>query len=161
MRRRKPDSMELQQMKAAAKEEKQRRQVQRNRLAKEKQLREEAEREKANMEQRLLQYQEEIRLANEALVSIRTIRGNESDVVFLEAFRGECRSPGGEESRRRGRGAPPKSESDEGRTGNNEDATERDEVGRGEGYAREEDEGSRIVDGTISRRIREAGGRIE
>lgn len=31
MRRRKPDSMELQQMKAAAKEEKQRRQVQRNR----------------------------------------------------------------------------------------------------------------------------------
>ncbi|XP_060533208.1 merlin isoform X2 [Cylas formicarius] len=67
MRRRKPDSMELQQMKAAAKEEKQRRQVQRNRLAREKQLREEAERERANMEQRLLQYQEEIRLANEAL----------------------------------------------------------------------------------------------
>lgn len=61
--------MELQQMKAAAKEEKQRRQVQRNRLAREKQLREEAEREKANMEQRLLAYQEEIRLANEALVS--------------------------------------------------------------------------------------------
>lgn len=69
MRRRKPDSMELQQMKAAAKEEKQRRQVQRNRLAREKQLREEAERERANLEQRLLQYQEEIRLANEALVS--------------------------------------------------------------------------------------------
>ncbi|KAJ8921227.1 hypothetical protein NQ315_013699, partial [Exocentrus adspersus] len=69
MRRRKPDSMELQQMKAAAKEEKQRRQVQRNRLAREKQLREEAERDRANMEQRLLQYQEEIRLANEALVS--------------------------------------------------------------------------------------------
>ncbi|EFA04811.1 Moesin/ezrin/radixin homolog 2-like Protein [Tribolium castaneum] len=67
MRRRKPDSMELQQMKAAAKEEKQRRQIERNRLAREKQLREEAERERANMEQRLLQYQEEIRLANEAL----------------------------------------------------------------------------------------------
>ncbi|KRT83875.1 FERM domain containing protein [Oryctes borbonicus] len=67
MRRRKPDSMELQQMKAAAKEEKQRRQVQRNRLAKEKQLREDAERERANLEQRLVQYQEEIRLANEAL----------------------------------------------------------------------------------------------
>ncbi|KAF7283520.1 ezrin/radixin/moesin family protein merlin [Rhynchophorus ferrugineus] len=67
MRRRKPDSMELQQMKAAAKEEKQRRQVQRNRLAREKQLREEAERDRANMEQRLLQYQEEVRLANEAL----------------------------------------------------------------------------------------------
>lgn len=68
MRRRKPDSMELQQMKAAAKEEKQRRQIERNRLAREKQLREEAERDRANMEQRLLQYQEEIRLANEALV---------------------------------------------------------------------------------------------
>lgn len=67
MHRRKPDSMEMQQMKAAAKEEKQRRQIQRNRLAREKQLREEAERERAAMEQRLLQYQEEIRLANEAL----------------------------------------------------------------------------------------------
>lgn len=69
MRRRKPDSMEVQQMKAAAKEEKQRRLVQRNRLAREKQLREIAERDRAEMEQRLLQYQEEIRLANEALVS--------------------------------------------------------------------------------------------
>lgn len=73
MRRRKPDSMELQQMKAAAKEEKQRRQVQRNRLAKEKQLREDAEREKSNLEQRLLQYQEEIRLANEALVTLFSV----------------------------------------------------------------------------------------
>lgn len=41
----------------------------RNKLVREKQLREAAEREKAAMEQRLLQYQEEIRLANEALVS--------------------------------------------------------------------------------------------
>ena len=72
MRRRKPYSMELQQMKAAAKEEKQRRQIERNRLAREKQLREEAERERANLEQRLLQYQEEIRLANEALVTLLT-----------------------------------------------------------------------------------------
>lgn len=45
-----------------------RRQVERSKLAREKQLREAAEREKAAMEQRLLQYQEEIRLANEALV---------------------------------------------------------------------------------------------
>lgn len=43
------------------------------RLAREKQLREEAERERASMEQRLLQYQEEIRLANEALVSFFNI----------------------------------------------------------------------------------------
>lgn len=67
MRRRKPDSMELQQMKAAAKEEKQRRQEQRNRLAREKKLREEAEKERAALEQRLQQYQKEISLANEAL----------------------------------------------------------------------------------------------
>lgn len=46
-----------------------RRQIERNKLAREKQLRELAEKEKAIMEQRLLQYQEEIRLANEALVS--------------------------------------------------------------------------------------------
>lgn len=45
-----------------------RRQIERNKLAREKQLREAAERDKAAMEQRLLQYQEEIRLANEALV---------------------------------------------------------------------------------------------
>ncbi|XP_076684753.1 ezrin/radixin/moesin family protein merlin isoform X3 [Andrena cerasifolii] len=67
MRRRKPDSMEVQQMKAQAKEEKSRRQIERNRLAREKQLRMAAEKDKADMEQRLLQYQEEIRLANEAL----------------------------------------------------------------------------------------------
>lgn len=67
MRRRKPDSMEVQQMKTQAKEEKTRRQIERNKLAREKQLRETAEREKAAMEQRLIQYQEEIRLANEAL----------------------------------------------------------------------------------------------
>ncbi|XP_037872391.1 merlin isoform X2 [Bombyx mori] len=67
MRRRKPDTMEVQQMKAQAKEEKQRRQIERNKLSREKQLREVAERERAAMEQRLLQYQEEIRLANEAL----------------------------------------------------------------------------------------------
>ncbi|KAL1454047.1 hypothetical protein WDU94_010340, partial [Cyamophila willieti] len=68
MRRRKPDTMEIQQMKSQAKEEKSRRQIERNKLAREKQLRETAEREKCAMEQRLLQYQEEIRLSNEALV---------------------------------------------------------------------------------------------
>ncbi|CAH1722439.1 unnamed protein product [Aphis gossypii] len=67
MRRRKPDSMEVQQMKTQAKEEKSRRQIERNKLAREKQLREIAEKEKSIMEQRLMQYQEEIRLANEAL----------------------------------------------------------------------------------------------
>ena len=67
MRRRKPDSMEVQQMKAQAKEEKLRRQAERNKLAREKQLREAAEREKAALEQQLLHYQEDARQANEQL----------------------------------------------------------------------------------------------
>ena len=62
MRRRKPDPMEVQQMKAQAKEEKLRRQIERSKLAREKQLREEVEREKVALEQRLAQYQEEVRL---------------------------------------------------------------------------------------------------
>lgn len=67
MRRRKPDSMEVQQMKAQAKEEKLRRQMERNKLTREKQLREEVEKEKAELEQRLLHYQEEARVAHDAL----------------------------------------------------------------------------------------------
>lgn len=67
MKRRKPDTMEIQQMKAQAKEEKHRRHIERNKLAREKQLREEAEQERANMEKRLMQLQEEMAAANEAL----------------------------------------------------------------------------------------------
>lgn len=67
MRRRKPDPMEVQQMKAQAKEEKLRRQIERSKLAREKQLREEVEREKAALEARLIQYQEEVRMAKDAL----------------------------------------------------------------------------------------------
>lgn len=69
MRRRKPDTMEIQQMKAQAKEEKQRRQIERNKLAREKQLRELAEREKTMLEARLHQLQAEMQNANQALVS--------------------------------------------------------------------------------------------
>jgi len=67
MKRRKPDTMEVQQMKAQAKEEKLRRQIERSKLAREKQLREEVEREKAALENRLIQYQEEVRTAKDAL----------------------------------------------------------------------------------------------
>lgn len=67
MRRRKPDSIELQQMKAQAKEEKTRRQLERARLLREKELREEAEKELSAIEQRLLQYQEDSHGAQEAL----------------------------------------------------------------------------------------------
>ncbi|KAL7019530.1 hypothetical protein ACKWTF_011144 [Chironomus riparius] len=67
MRRRKPDTIEIQQMKAQAKEEKQRRQIERNKLSKEKQLREQAERDKSLLEARLIGMQEEMRNAQLAL----------------------------------------------------------------------------------------------
>jgi len=67
MRRRKPDPMDVQQMKAQAKEEKVRRQIERSKLAREKQMREELEREKAVLEQRIIQYQEDLRIAKESL----------------------------------------------------------------------------------------------
>merc|ERR1719245_2432717 len=59
--------MDVQQMKAQAKEEKLRRQIERSKLAREKQLRKELEREKGVLEQRIIQYQEEARMAKEAL----------------------------------------------------------------------------------------------
>ena len=67
MRRRQPDSMELQQMKAQAAEEKLRRQMERAKLAKEKELREAAERDRAELQQRLTRCQEEARVAQEQL----------------------------------------------------------------------------------------------
>lgn len=67
MRRRQPDSMELQQMKAQAREEKQRRLAEKAKLLREKELREAAERERAELEQRLIQYQEEAKSAQEQL----------------------------------------------------------------------------------------------
>lgn len=69
MRRRKPDTMEIQQMKAQAKEEKQRRLIEKNKLAKEVEKRKIAEREKQQLEQQLMQLQNEMRSASEALVS--------------------------------------------------------------------------------------------
>jgi merlin protein len=69
MRRRKPDTIEIQQMKSQARDLQQRRSLERNKLAKEKQLREQAEREKALLEARLMQLQEEMKNANNALVS--------------------------------------------------------------------------------------------
>lgn len=68
MRRRKPDTMEIQQMKAQAKEEKQRRLIEKKKLAKEVELRKIAEREKQQLEQQLIQLQNEMRSASEALV---------------------------------------------------------------------------------------------
>ncbi|KAG8455650.1 hypothetical protein GDO86_001731 [Hymenochirus boettgeri] len=68
MRRRKADSLEVQQMKAQAREEKARKQMERQRLAREKQLREEAERTRDELERRLMQLKDEAQMANEALM---------------------------------------------------------------------------------------------
>ncbi|XP_077448214.1 NF2, moesin-ezrin-radixin like (MERLIN) tumor suppressor b [Stigmatopora argus] len=68
MRRRKVDSIEVQQMKSQAKEEKARKKMERQILAREKQMREDAERAKEEMERRLFQLQDEARLANDALL---------------------------------------------------------------------------------------------
>ncbi|XP_073410174.1 merlin isoform X1 [Dendrobates tinctorius] len=68
MRRRKADSLEVQQMKSQAREERARKQMERQRLAREKQLREEAERTRDEMERRLLQLKEEAQMANDALM---------------------------------------------------------------------------------------------
>ncbi|KAJ8286031.1 hypothetical protein GJAV_G00033720 [Gymnothorax javanicus] len=68
MRRRRVDSLEVQQMKTQAREERARRQVERQRLVREKCLREEAERARDDLERRLLQLQEEAQMANDALM---------------------------------------------------------------------------------------------
>uniref|UniRef100_A0A3Q3BZ35 NF2, moesin-ezrin-radixin like (MERLIN) tumor suppressor n=1 Tax=Haplochromis burtoni TaxID=8153 RepID=A0A3Q3BZ35_HAPBU len=68
MRRRRVDSLEVQQMKAQAREERARKQVERQRLQREKQLREEAERARDELKRRLIQLQDEAHMANEALL---------------------------------------------------------------------------------------------
>ncbi|XP_061750133.1 merlin-like isoform X6 [Nerophis ophidion] len=68
MRRRRVDSLEVQQMKAQAKEERARKQVERRRLQQEKQLREEAERARDDLERRLMQLQDQAHTANQALL---------------------------------------------------------------------------------------------
>eukprot|EP00117_Sycon_ciliatum_P002111 scpid32425/ scgid7481/ Merlin; Moesin-ezrin-radixin-like protein; Neurofibromin-2; Schwannomerlin; Schwannomin len=68
MRRRHEDTMEIQQMKAQAKEERSRKQAERNRLARERAAREEAEREKEELQARLRHFEEEAKKANEMLI---------------------------------------------------------------------------------------------
>lgn len=68
MRRRKPDTMEIQQMKTQAKDEKQRRLIEKKKLTKETELRKIAEREKQILEQQFMQLQNEMRNMSETLV---------------------------------------------------------------------------------------------
>jgi chromosome segregation ATPase len=69
MRRRRPDSIEVQQMKAQAREEKAIKHAERARLAREKEARVEAERRRADMERQLRQYEAETQRAMEALAA--------------------------------------------------------------------------------------------
>eukprot|EP00052_Salpingoeca_macrocollata_P019761 m.164627 g.164627 ORF g.164627 m.164627 type:complete len:587 (-) comp21064_c0_seq1:25-1785(-) len=66
-RRRKPDTIEIQQMKAQAREEKAVRHAERAHLAREKQLRENEERKRRELEERLKKYETEAKMAMEAL----------------------------------------------------------------------------------------------
>lgn len=77
--KRKVDSVEMQQIKMQAKEEKARKKKEHQRLVMEKQLREEAERAKEDLERRLFQVEEEARQANDAL-----LRSNEAAELLAE-----------------------------------------------------------------------------
>jgi radixin len=67
MRRRKPDTIEVQQMKAQAKEERLAKQAERAQLQKEKQAREETERQKRELEDKVRRYEEEMENARKDL----------------------------------------------------------------------------------------------
>ncbi|KAI8122883.1 Moesin/ezrin/radixin-like protein 2 [Lucilia cuprina] len=82
MRRRKPDTMEIQQMKAQAKEEKQRRQMERTKFLREKKLREKAEQDRYELESRLERLQEDMRMASDALR-----RSEETKELYFEKSR--------------------------------------------------------------------------
>ena len=73
MRRRRLDTMEVQQMKAQAKEERARKMAERDRLEREKQARLEAERRQLELEERLQELEEEARRANEERIQAQKI----------------------------------------------------------------------------------------
>lgn len=90
MRRRKPDTIEVQQMKAQAREEKLAKQQEREKLAREIALREEAERKQRDYEERLKSMQEEMeRRQKELLDAQETIRRLEEQLRQLQAAKEE------------------------------------------------------------------------
>ena len=60
-----------------------RRQIERSKLAREKQLRETAEREKSMLEQKLQEFQEEIRMAKEALVRDNDLSWSNTRILYF------------------------------------------------------------------------------
>ncbi|XP_042214693.1 moesin/ezrin/radixin homolog 1-like isoform X2 [Homarus americanus] len=90
MRRRKPDTIEVQQMKAQAREEKLAKQQEREKLAREIALREEAERKQKEYEERLRNMQEDMeRRQKELLDAQETIRRLEEQLRQLQAAKDE------------------------------------------------------------------------
>lgn len=67
MRRRRPDTIEVQQMKAHAKEEKQSRQAERQRLKQEQEARAEAERQQIELEMKLKKFEEDAIISQEGI----------------------------------------------------------------------------------------------
>ncbi|XP_037933020.1 moesin/ezrin/radixin homolog 2 [Teleopsis dalmanni] len=82
MRRRKPDSMEIQQMKSQSKEEKHRRQIERKKFIREKKLREKSEQMRFDLEKRLEVLQDEMRMQGDALR-----RSEETKDLYFEKSR--------------------------------------------------------------------------
>lgn len=90
MRRRKPDTIEVQQMKAQAREEKQAKQQEREKLAREIALREEAERKQKEYEDRLHSMQKEMEdRQRELLTAQETIRRLEEQLKELQKAKEE------------------------------------------------------------------------
>lgn len=88
-KRREPDSMETQQMKAQAAEEQLLRQAERERLLKETEARLEAEKEREELERRLQHYEGMLRQASDTLVSLRGgVTGSETCSVNGEGWWG-------------------------------------------------------------------------
>lgn len=73
MRRRKPDTIEVQQMKAQAREERLAKENERAQLQKEKQLRESAEKERREMEERLKKYENEMESSRKELLRLQML----------------------------------------------------------------------------------------
>ncbi|XP_043221515.1 moesin/ezrin/radixin homolog 1-like isoform X2 [Amphibalanus amphitrite] len=93
MRRRKPDTIEVQQMKAQAKEEKQARQTERQKLQREIAAREEAERKQRQYEDRLKSMQEEMQHRQQELQDAQeTIRRLEEQLRALQAAKDQLES---------------------------------------------------------------------
>ena len=86
MRRRKDDTIEVQQMKAQAKEEKHAKQMERAQLAKAVQDREDAERQKKELSERLQKYEEEAAKAQEGELLDHVSLSHHKWTVYLSPF---------------------------------------------------------------------------